>query len=547
MFTKKKGLAAGAALVLSIGTAMTGCSEEKNDPGKDASKNEPKEKKTISVSIYDRGNVPAEEGTIEKNRWTDWISEKGPAKVNFVPVPRNESVQKFNVLFASRTAPDLILEYKGDFRNRLYEDKLIMPLDDLIDKISTTYKELLKQYPALKKVGTMPDGKLYGIARINGLKPGHSMYIRTDWLEKLNLRIPTTTDELYAVLKAFRENDPDGNGKKDTLGTDMGQVSSINIDRMFGAADFIIENNQLVKNWDRVKASVTFKKKLYDEGIIDKDFLTKKGSGPAGLGSEDIIAGKVGLWGTGIGKSDFDTFRALKKKDPNAKVAIIPLPVSPYGQFSPLLQNPVQVTGMVNADAKNPEAVIQFVDFMAAKETGTTLSYGFEGEYWKKDENGCPKLIDKAQSENKVKYTGDFKMLYSLALDGVCGQYQTELKSSGDPVDKEVLAMIKQAYDAYLDPKKPMPEFTHSEHAPVLPQDLMQINLNLSKQINDVMLVRCIVGGTSYTVDQAFKDVMAEWEKTGGKKLEEWYAKWYQDNKDKAFLTKDFYQFKTEL
>ena len=37
--------------------------------------------------------------------------------------------------------------------------------------------------------------------------------IREDWVAKLGLKVPETVDEWYAVLTAFRQKDPNGNGK----------------------------------------------------------------------------------------------------------------------------------------------------------------------------------------------------------------------------------------------------------------------------------------------------------------------------------------------
>ncbi|MDZ7542662.1 hypothetical protein GNF83_15985, partial [Clostridium perfringens] len=81
-------------------------------------KNEKKPK--ITVSIYDRGLVPPGEGDYTKNRWTEWINENSPAEVEFIPVPRTGEAEKFNTLFASNSAPDLIMTYSQGYRNDLY-------------------------------------------------------------------------------------------------------------------------------------------------------------------------------------------------------------------------------------------------------------------------------------------------------------------------------------------------------------------------------------------------------------------------------------------
>lgn len=76
---------------------------------------------------------------------------------------------------------------------------------------------------------------------------------------------------------------------------------------------------------------------------------------------------------------------------------------------------------------------------------------------------------------------------------------------------------------------------------PNLPQELAPINANANKTIID-LAVKAIVSGKSYTVDQFVQEAKATWEKAGGAKVDDFYGKWYDENKDKAILMKDLYQ-----
>lgn len=145
---KKEMWVASMAVVLASGTLLAACSsKEGNGTGQQAAE----VKKDITVSVYDRGNVAQDEGTIENNRWTKWINEKGPANVKFVAIPRTNSQEKINVLFASGSAPDLLFEYAPNIKNPLYDQKQLMPLDSLIENSSVDYKKLLQENPVLKK------------------------------------------------------------------------------------------------------------------------------------------------------------------------------------------------------------------------------------------------------------------------------------------------------------------------------------------------------------------------------------------------------------
>ena len=169
MFTQrtKKNIAWSTAAVISLSVLAACGSNAANEPKAEApapapaagGETKPEPRGKISVSIYDRGLIPAEEGTYSDNRWTRWINENGPVDVEFVQIPRNESQQKYSMLFASGEAPDLVLEYDNAFVNTLWAQKQLLPLDDLIAEHSTEYKKLLEKFPELKKLATKPDGK----------------------------------------------------------------------------------------------------------------------------------------------------------------------------------------------------------------------------------------------------------------------------------------------------------------------------------------------------------------------------------------------------
>jgi putative aldouronate transport system substrate-binding protein len=511
-------------------------------PGSNGETAKPAEKPSISQSIYDRGNVPPEEGTIEDNRWTKWLNENGPANVQFVAVPRWEAVQKFNTLFASGSAPDLIFDFDTNYRNELYSQKQLLPIDDLIEEHSVEYKALLERFPVLRKQGTKPDGKLYEFGRVSGLQTNHILFIRADWLEKLGLEAPKTVEELYEVARAFTQDDPDGNNADDTYGYSLSNITRQITEAMFESVMWVIEDGKWVRDWDRAQAAYEFMKRLYDDGFVDKDFLADKNGEKA---MQDFITGKLGIFGANGGASTYglQLLDSLKKNDANAKMIPIELPASSYGQFSPVMGNPVQMTAVINAAAKDPVAVVDYIDFLVKDATQLTLNYGMEGEHWEKGANGCPVVIDTEKNKIEKDYNTDYQMLKSSATFGECGTFASKMNPS-DPLQKEFLDIIDMAKKAYLDPARPMAQVMHIEHMPSIPPELNLIKTNVDLPIYD-LFNKAIVSGPSYTVDMAVADGKSMWEKAGGKQVEEWYANWYEENKDLAFFTEDMYEIET--
>ncbi|GAA4836493.1 hypothetical protein GCM10023310_12520 [Paenibacillus vulneris] len=543
MNQKKLWVGMSLAAVLAMGAALAGCTDKKETPAASGKTDDkaPAKRGDITVTMYDRGAVPASEGSYEENRWTKWINQNGPVNVKYVPVLRSESTKKLNVLFASGSAPDVINEYNTPFRHGVYEQKQLLPLDDYL-KFMPEYQKLLTQFPQLKKAGTKPDGKLYEIGKLKEASPLHVFFIRTDWLKKLNLPMPTTAEEMMTVAKAFADQDPDGNGKKDTYGMNISTYSETALNEMFGDSmsksqiSWGIKDGKVVRLWENELASLSFKKRLYDDGIIDKDYINDKDGAKA---KQDFLNGKIGIYiNSSVSWFDFaiNDLATLKKNAPGAEVAPLPYPKSQFGQFTGAIDNPVQMTTVVNAKAKDPEAVMRYLDFMMKPETGIKITFGDENVHWKKGANGCPQIIDPAKSKNEVGYAGDYEMFLTRATDKcsfVVNQFNPDV-----PEQKAGLELYKEAQKTYLDPSRQYPGITIGEHMPPFPNDLNVIHTSLLKDMTDIY-VKAIISGSKYSPEQAIKDAQSAWDKAGGKQLEDYMNKWYSENKDKAFLAKD--------
>ncbi|WP_127579596.1 extracellular solute-binding protein [Paenibacillus koleovorans] len=516
----------------------TASSPSVSDSARPTASATPEKRGKITVSVYDRGTIAAEEGTAINNRWTKWINENGPVDVEFVAVPRNESKQKFNVLFASGSAPDLIMEFDTNYRNQLIGQKQLMPIGDLIDKYSVEYKAMLQKNPILRKMATREDGNMYEFGRLNGVRTSLVEYVRKDWLDALGLDVPKTVDELYKVAEAFVKQDPDRNGKDDTLAMDVTFVGGFNLNSMFQDVGYKVQNGTIVRTWENKIARNNFVKKLYDNGLIDKDFLTDKNGEKA---KQDFISGKIGFYGANGGGNagGYTVVEALKKNNPKAEIIAIELPATQLGQFSPAIGNPAQATAAINANAKDPVAVIKFVDFLVKQSTMMTLNYGLEGVHYKAVPNSCPVILDADKKKKELDWNIDMRMLVSTTAFGECGTYKSTLNPN-NLFDMGFKKIVEQSDTAYLNPARPIAEITHPEHMPSLPSDLQLIVTNTSAQMESYYQ-QALIGGSKYSVEQSVKDAQAYWEKSGGLKVDQWYADWYAKNKGSAILAKDLY------
>lgn len=532
----KKTILSALALTLAGGAMLAGCSKgQGTEPSSTA---EAQKRGKISVMVYDRGRVPPDEGTYEKNRWTEWINKNGPADVTFVPILRNNPGEKLNVLLASGSAPDFIQDYDALNKNAWYASKQLMPVDDLIEKHSVEYKALLKKYPILRKLGTQDDGKLYEIGAFVPADINWVFLVRTDWLKKLNLEVPKTTEELYAVAKAFTENDPDGNGKKDTFGMSLGGAFNSNIfSWIFGVpgAGHALEDGKMVYPWKQKEAVAEFKKRLYQDGLIDKDFAADANGEKA---KRDFVNGKLGFY-TMQWADVKTTFEAFKKNVPEGQVVPIVLPKSSFGQFAPALAGPGATPGVINAKAKDPISVIKYVDFLNKESSVKTLKWGLEGEHYKLDATGCPAPIDSEKNKKETSWYGDYSMV-SSPTDATrkCDPRITDIDMNS-AAGQEYKAILETARKIYLNPQTPLPGYFLN--APALPNELNMINQSVSKLGDEYS--KAIVT-KDYSVEKATQASKDMWTKAGGGKIDEWYNTYYSNNKSKIVTVMDMYEVK---
>ena len=416
-----------------------------------------------------------------------------------------------------------------------------MPLDDVVARYSTVYRDILAQNPMVRKAGTYDDGKMYEMGRARNATTQRAFLIRQDWLDKLGLSVPNTIEEFYQVARAFVERDPDGNGVRDTYGFAMSndmQIATFSEAYSVMYTNHALVNGEYVHAWDQLAAFYSFLKRLYDENLIDRDFLSDNNGNTA---RQSWLNGKSGINPSNAGEMNIDRYTTMRQNSPTAKVANIKYPITQFGRVNPSVENPIQMTAVINADARDPEAIMKLVDWSIGFDVWKTLAWGFEGVNYQMVD-GLPLRI-RGDIEVQTSYGLNFDMLSQLSVTNVWADKKMGFNLSV-PLERELFDLRKSSY-LNFDYSIPMGNITHSEHMPQLPADLLVIRANLAPtggtQHQD-FFQRAIVGGTSYTVDMALRDARAAWERGGGQRVDDWYRDWYRNNKDTAFLYPSIYE-----
>ncbi|WP_235941311.1 extracellular solute-binding protein [Paenibacillus puerhi] len=255
----------------------------------------------------------------------------------------------------------------------------------------------LEQYPNLKHLDkeilmqSAVDGKVYGLYTERP-SSRQGVIIREDWLEKLNMQKPRTLQELYEVMRRFTYDDPDGNGKQDTVGlsdrNDLVFGAFKTLSSYFGAPNnWTISGNRVVPEFE-TKAymdTMNFVKKLYDEKFINRDFAVTSKE----VQRDKIIRGAAGVY---IG-SMTDVQRLsdeAKALNPNAKFTLVNRIEGPSGYRVWSIPNYSALYLFSKKAIKTEEelkAILAFFDRTMDKDLANLMHYGVQDVHYKL-ENG---------------------------------------------------------------------------------------------------------------------------------------------------------------
>ena len=161
----------------------------------------------------------------------------------------------------------------------LYEAGVLIDLRPYIETAAPNLNALLKQNPELEKAITLPDGAIVALPCLNLLQSNDAMWINSKWLNALNLEMPTTADALTDVLRAFRDGDPNGNGKADEIPLSfvsmwelrfLGHAFGINTNDYYVVAD---ENGKVTSplTEQKYKDFVDWLHLLWQENLLSHD------------------------------------------------------------------------------------------------------------------------------------------------------------------------------------------------------------------------------------------------------------------------------------
>ncbi|CAM3222395.1 extracellular solute-binding protein [Paenibacillus lupini] len=325
-------------------------------------------------------SLPGE--TLEDNRWTRLDEEALGIKIKYDWTAKGDLYrQKLGASIASGNIPDVVAVDAQQLRE-LSNAGLIEDLTDVYEQYasSLTKRVLSEEGDGPFETATI-DGKLMGIPQTSSsIEDADLLWIRTDWLNRLGLKPPTTMQELLTISKAFTEDDPDHNGKDDTFGIAATKYLG---DPVMGLVDLMAGYDAFPNIWIKnqqgklvyggiqpeVKTALKVIQDMYRQGQIDPEFALKDGEKANKL----IASGKIGM----IYGEQWASFLVQTSRDsnPNADWQAYPI-VSATGDAAkvPLKFN-TNTYFVVKKGYEHPEAIVKLFNLHLEKNWGQTAEY----------------------------------------------------------------------------------------------------------------------------------------------------------------------------
>ncbi|WP_169088487.1 extracellular solute-binding protein [Paenibacillus sp. PL91] len=406
---KKKAMTSAVATLLSI-SLLAGCSSnggnnapnngQSTDGGNNGAnavteapvdptaKFDPPIELTVGVGI---GDPIADEFTEEKWENSEWIKAyKEELGIIIKPLwytkGGDAAKQKMSVAIASGDIPDLIGVSQEQLAS-LSKTNLYTDLTDVYEKFSTPLtKQIITEEGNTALESATFGGKLIAIPGTNSAIDGASfLWARQDWLDKLSLPVPKTTDELYTAMKAIVEQDPDGNGKKDTVGLMLnkdflapGVAEALGLFNAFDAypkAWVRAADGKLVYGsaQPEVKDALAYLNKLYKEGLIEKDFGAKDSGKAAELAASGLVGFNFGAMWNGM-----YPMQQTKDNFPDSNWLAYPIVSKDEKPANPQIKLNVESYFVMRSGYEHPEAIMKLINFWTELNYGDTTQEEFD-------------------------------------------------------------------------------------------------------------------------------------------------------------------------
>ncbi len=477
---------------------------------------------TISVFAPLRQSTTSYDAS--ENLATEWLEETTGLTFSFETSLEVDAKQKLNTIMVGGDYPDILL-FGGNSPMSLSEQLLygsqgdFIPVNDLIDNYMPNLKALLDANPHIREAMTLSDGNMYTVPFIGKATHAHNpkkMWINQTWLDNLGLPMPTTTQEFYDTMLAFKEQDANGNGDPNDEIPLSGSLVGWNTDPtvflmnafgMFNQTNdnqqgvFIDENGMIAypKVTDEWKAGLEYMNSLYDAGLLDQLTFTQTDQDLLKIGNNP----DVNILGACAGGS-IASFVSLGDPDRWKEYVAVPPLEGPDGFRQTTYEADFGRSGMAitaNCPEENYEAIARAFDLFYTEEGVMWNRQGVEGVDYTIAEEGDVNYIGEPAKYVRVTNSAEKgnNCWSILGATGIPADHDLWYKSNGDI--EEVL--YNETVDKYQMYSAPIEQVLRP----------MALDVDQSRTIVDVEVpMSQYINQSTAEFVTGIKDIDAEWE-----------------------------------
>lgn len=459
--------------------------------------------------------------------------KKTGIEIEWIEIPQANHPEKINLLLASGDLPDIFLNGRGLTDSHIITygpSGAFIPLEDLIEEYAPNITAFLNKYPDVKKSITAPDGHIYALPSLNeasALENRDNMFINKKWLDTLDLDVPTTIDEFYNVLKAFKEKDPNGNGIADEIPwsylPNNGILGNVSYFGAFGVIDDV-DNHLMVKDGkplfvpasEEYKEGLKFLQRLYSEGLLDEEVYTQSRKELIAKGqTEDTSLGVFSIWldenmvGVEKARRDYVMLPPLDGPGDDTYWAWTPWNFIGRNKF------------IITSTNRYPEISIRWADWFFTETGSWEAVAGPFGVTIEKDENG---IINRLPSPEGM--TDDEFAFFNSPNYVVPSVFTKEmLSNSPQPISRQRKADRHAVYSKYFPDEYYPRGYFSEEQSKILDIYLVDIH-NFVEEMQAKWIVE-----SDTNIDEEWNDYLDRLEKMGLSKIMNVYNDFYENFK----------------
>ena len=339
-----------------------------------------------------------ENDTTEDNAYTRYLKEvlNVQNENQFEAVTGPDYDQKVSMAIASQDIPDIM--YVSDYATLvdLVENDMIEDMTDVYNNLACdTVKEAYESYGDNNPLNTVTfDGKIMAIPKTQLSDGQDFLWVRKDWMDKLGLEEPKTLDDLADLLRAFINEDPDGDGQADTVGLAVhSEVYGSYPNNTFAVDNIFTAMGAYPTVWitdddgkavygsvqPEMKDALSLMHDWYEEGLLDKQFTTRTYDDIVALISSGQCGAYIGPWW-----SPFNTAQTSTYATDDAEWINLSCPTGSDGKINAINTKSYAGFVVVRKGYEHPEVAMKIVNV--------------NSEYSKQDKSDASKEVLENQS-----------------------------------------------------------------------------------------------------------------------------------------------------